>query len=1248
MNLVGTHFFFSKTNVAMWNLLSSYFEKNRYFVTKHHLESYNDFVSLTIGKVIKSMNPFIVMKNDKNRPTVLKHTIEVYIGGLEGNELFFDKPTINTNNTIRPLLPNEARLNDLTYATDLYANIHIRFINHLETNEETKVINQVLERVCIGKIPIMLHSRLCELRGQPFHVMKEMGECPYDQGGYFVIDGKEKVIVAQERNITNQLFINKDTKDPKYKYKGFIRCTAEISSVFPKTIAFHVLAKNTSKRENAITVTVPHIDLPIPVFILFRAMGIESDRAIINCILPESIVEEEEGRLALDFIRASILDANYIYNQRSAREYLKAYTDLGSVEHLEYILVNNLFPNVEQTAGDKAISFTKKALYLGYIVKQLVYVCLGIVKETDRDNYMFKRVGISGFLLGDIFKDFYNSFRVKTRSTIDAKYEYGNWNGEDILSTQINGANKQTFFVADVITNGMMRSMKGNWGLSNDASKQGIVQDINRVSYMSFISHMRRVTSPMDSSIKIRSPHQLNTSQYGIMCPCESPDGASVGLLKNMALLCHVTFDVPSAMIIKAIKANNAIHLMPLANIGIRAPSNVTYLCINNNWIGCVETDKAYDLVHYIRLLKRNAIINIFTSISWNITDNRINILTESGRCCRPLLIVDNGNSLRYDKKWNKGPTSKVGKRNWYSLAKGDSLTDGQFDIYNTNFIDHIPLDIQKLEENAAVMEFIDVEEANHCLIAMAPGVLKEKTKNIYTHCEIHPSSMFSVYTSTIPLCNHNQAPRNIFSGAQGKQAIGVYATNFNSRIDTLSLVLHYPQKSLVQTRYSELLNMNALPNGENVIVAVATYTGYNQEDSIILNKSSVERGMFNLTYFKSYISEEDVNDKTGTSITFGNPNTMITEGKDLKITKYADYSKLDEYGFPKENEHIMEDDAIVGKCKKLNEKVGKGIVDLFDEDAKRLTYTSAAEIADKTTEAIIDKVHVIEKEGYGKNTYKVVKIRMRKMRIPEYGDKLASRHGQKGVCGMIIPAESMPFSKDGIVPDIIVNPHAFPSRMTIGHLLECVMAKGCTIDGQIADATPFEPHDFDKYGDKLENNGYERHGDEILYNGYTGEQIPMQIFFGPTYYFRLKHMVGDKINYRVPGRVMAMTKQPTKGRGNDGGLRMGEMETNCVIAHGMSAFIKESFTERSDKYSYYIDNKTGHIANVNIEKGIYNGHTDISQVKAPFAFKLFTQELEAMSVTPKMLTDNSRVEYDDDGDDGAFDYPDSEDEEIS
>jgi DNA-directed RNA polymerase beta subunit len=511
---------------------------------------------------------------------------------------------------------------------------------------------------------------------------------------------------------------------------------------------------------------------------------------------------------------------------------------------------------------------------------------------------------------------------------------------------------------------------------------------------------------------------------------------------------------------------------------------------------------------------------------------------------------------------------------------------------------------------------------------------MEDKDVNVFhTHLEIHPSTMLSVVSANIPLSNHNQSARNVFHAAQSKQAIGIYATSFNHRFDTMAYVQHYPQRPLVGTRLSQYTCSDYMPNGFNVVVAIMTYSGFNQEDSIMINKQSVERGLFNLSYYKSVTATaKEVSDTE--RVIFGNPMDYVNKGINIKGVKHANYSLLDENGFIKEGSIVSKGQKVVTigmiNVKEVYKKTTQG---LFTEMVKETEYTDVSITTDNSVYGIVNKVFHSQK-SVGNNS-SVCKVRFLKIRKPEFGDKHASRHGQKGVIGMIIPEESMPFTKDGIKPDIIINPHAIPSRMTIGHLVECVFAKLCCFKGTIGDGSVFVPFDDKQVYKELGELGFDSCGNEMLYNGYTGQQIQTEIFIGPTFYFRLKHMVADKLNVRGHDRdknelpKVMLTRQPTSGKRKGGGLRIGEMERDSVLSHGTSLFLKETMMERSDFYKWSVCRRCGIMAIYNpskknrIIKCKLCNKDDIVVVETPYAFKLLTQELEAMGISIRFNVEN-------------------------
>jgi DNA-directed RNA polymerase beta subunit len=527
---------------------------------------------------------------------------------------------------------------------------------------------------------------------------------------------------------------------------------------------------------------------------------------------------------------------------------------------------------------------------------------------------------------------------------------------------------------------------------------------------------------------------------------------------------------------------------------------------------------------------------------------------------------------------------------------------------------------LKELEATAACIEYLDSEEADTSLIAMNTNEIGA----YHTHLEIHPSSILSVVSGNIPMSNHNSSARNVFHAAQSKQAIGIYATNFNKRFDTMSYILHYPQRPIINTRIAQYTSSDYMANGYNTIVAIMTYSGFNQEDSIMINKATIDRGLNSLSYYKSITATAKIisqNEK----VIFGNPILMRDKGIKIVGIKNKNYEHLDANGFIKEGTYVPEgQEVIIVGMINVREVVKEFKNGIFTDVKKELIYTDISISTDNSLFGKVDRVYKSDKIAGADST--ICKVRFLKIKKPEFGDKHCSRHGQKGVIGMVIPEENMPYTKDGVRPDIIINPHAIPSRMTIGHLVECIFAKLCCIDGVLGDASVFIPIEKETIYSRLKEKNFNKYGNEILYNGYTGAQINTEIFIGPTYYFRLKHMVAEKINSRGIGKVMGLTRQPTEGRRKGGGLRIGEMERDTVLSHGISNFIKESMMERSDKFCWCICKRCGTLVAFNMKENINMckncNNDDVAVIHTPYAFKLFIQELETMGIQPRLNTE--------------------------
>jgi DNA-directed RNA polymerase beta subunit len=736
----------------------------------------------------------------------------------------------------------------------------------------------------------------------------------------------------------------------------------------------------------------------------------------------------------------------------------------------------------------------------------MIRIYLGYDTYDNRDSYINKRVDTPGVLMSNLFRQCYGKLTKELKVAIEKELNMWRGNSNTPLSNIISDISIHRFFKQSLLESWIKYSFStGNWGIKSIGSfqniKQGVSQVLNRMSYASTLSHMRRINTAMEKNGKLVQPRKLDNSQIGMICPAETPEGSSVGLVKNMALSTNVSIAMNSYHIRKVLeelgvvmyddtyKSGNdnteksAINF--LKNMG--HCSNV-YIMVNGDIIG--YHNNPIELYKTLKHYKRSSIIHPMTSVVWNIQKSNIIISTEAGRMYRPLYIVD------YDPQLKKSVLriEKILKRK--NIKWEDYIKDKNFDYFispNEPY-DEKNTDEESYLEEEGFLEYMDCDEINTAMIATFPTDLDEGIKGTalppcYTHCEIHPSLMNGILGVNIPFSDHNQSPRNCYQCAMGKQALGIYASNFNKRIDTMGNILNYPQKSLVYTKLSKYTMAHKLPSGVNAIVAIMTHTGFNQEDSIMINQSALDRGLFTSTYYKALRDVCNKNHSTGEEEIFTNPNDK-TEKK-----PYC-YDKLDENGFVPKNTYVTGNDIIVGKVmpKKSNGEI---------------SYQDSSLTMKTNDDGYIDMNY----NGINSEGYKFCKVRIRKNRKPEIGDKCASCSAQKGTIGMTYKHQDMPYTKDGIVPDIIMNPHAIPSRMTIAQLMECIMGKaGCHI-GAFGDSTPYNDCTVEDIAKVLEMSGMERYGNEIMYNGRTGEQIRTEIFIGPTYYQRLKHMVTDKVH---------------------------------------------------------------------------------------------------------------------------------------
>ena len=1104
-------------------LLKTFF--NEKGLVRQHLDSYNEFIDHGLQEVVDEVGEIPI--------EVPESPYKVKLGQIwviDPQSRITGPFVTEVDGTKHEIYPMEARLRNLAYAAPIAL-------------EMTPIIDgreQDTELVYIGNIPVMLKSKLCFLSQLSREELIAAGEDPDDAGGYFVVNGSERVIVAMEDLAPNRVIVDVDEKGTSPVYQA---------KIFSTTVGFRARIELKLKPDDAIYVTMPGVPTEIPFVVIMRALTLEKDKDIAEAVsldktLQSALGASFEKALGVDTPKGAIL---FIGN-RVAHGQVEEYR----VQKAETALDKNFLPHL----GRNNKSRKDKAIFLGEMAYRVIQLKHGNRQQDDKDHFKNKRLRLGGPLLADLFRV---AFRNLTR---DIKYQL------ERIGVKGPIINVSAAVRPGIIAERFQHALAtGNWG----RGRVGITQLLDRTNYISTLSHLRRLQSPLSRSQPNFEARDLHPTHWGRLCPNETPEGSNCGLVKNLALSASISVGINPDKVkqllfemgtVPAYEATDA-----LRNSGAK-------VFVDGNIIG--YCDSAAEMVKTFREKRRASEISTEVNITYfskSRTENgEVHANCDEGRVRRPLVIMEEGVPKLQPKHLEK---IAIGEWTWEDLVKN------------------------------SLIEYLDAAEEENAYVAVS----KEEVTSKHTHMEIATYTILGICASTIPYPEHNQSPRNSYQAAMAKQALGVYGTNFHHRVDSRSHILHYPQVPLVETELMEVIGYKQRPTGQNCIVAVLSFEGYNMEDALVFNKASIERGLARSTFYRIYEAEcrqylGGLKDK----FTVPEPGTRGYRGEQY-------YRLLEPDGIIGLESAVVGGDVLIGRISppRFLEEYKE-----FEVKGPSMRDTSVDMRPSET--GVVDGIFITE-SGEGS---KLVKVRVRDQRVPELGDKFASRHGQKGVIGLIMPQEDMPFTDEGIVPDIVINPHAIPSRMTIGQFIESLAGKTAAARGKPANGTPFSNEGPDEIRNSLVKLGFSHTGSEVFYNGTTGEKFVADIFVGIVYYQKLHHMVADKIHARARGQVQMLTRQPTEGRARGGGLRFGEMERDCLIGHGAAMLLRDRLLEESDRYTLFICKHCGQIAFYDMKQRRYtckicDEKAKISPVVVSYAFKLLLQELQSLCITPKL-----------------------------
>jgi DNA-directed RNA polymerase II subunit RPB2 len=1129
------------TETEVWYIIYTYFEK--YGFVRHQIESFNYFLYTLLPQIVKEASEIKVKQGEDEEHIVSLCNLSILrptMTRVDGNEC--------------DLSPLVARLKNLTYSSAVLVDV----VHDIFRNGE-RVERRVFRETCLCRIPIMLGCRACHTQ-----YTENTHECRLDQGGYFIVSGCEKVVIAQEKLHQNTPYVFPVKQPSRFQLQCEVRSCHERK--LRSTSSLYIYITNTKRGATPeILVTLPFVNMNIPILALFRLMEVTSRHEVVEGIFGDD--EAHEYRLLcsiLDNDRTADMTLDDLY-EHIGKEGTRETTHEKRLKYIEHIINCEVLPHQGLTRTPEVLR--AKTFYLGLMIRKLVLVYRGKLQCDDRDHFAAKRIDCSGTQFGllfrQVFRSVYKSIGLHVFRAAETK--------------KLTFLNVGNLVAGKKLTQAFRYALAtGNWGIlstKGNTAQHGVAQQLARMTVPTTLSLLRKISTPVARETKNPKPRQLHSTAWGLVCPMDTPEGSACGLTKSLAMMAHIRVGTFSHAICD--------QLDRLANEGDIEMHCCLTTSAEDRRRGCpilvngclymylVNVNKCDVLLKKLRQLRRHNMIPFDTTVAK--IDGFVVIDTDPGCLLRPLFRVD-------------------------MLHEVPRLVQESLDHYT--LIDHL------LEHGA--IEYIDKQEETNLRVALTPSTEPPEGWDAFTHCEIDPSMIAGLCGSCIPFPEFNQSPRNTYQSAMMKQALGVYTLNHHLRMDTIAHTMVSPQRPIVTTRIDSLVGVSEAPAGVNAIVVIMCYTGQNQEDSVIVNQAALDRGMFRSVKFQTYRDEERQNGGTDAERFEHIGKLANVAGK-----RDANYDLLENDGIVALGQKVAPNDVVISKTVTTTE---------LGEGSRRAVKRDKSTVL-KHDKGIVDTIlRVTNFDGTS-----MVKVKIRQTRTPIVGDKLSSRMGQKGVIGITLPQEDMPYTEDGIVPDIIVNPHAIPSRMTIGQLNECLLSILCVLTGTRGDGTMFRGTSLEYLCEQLEQNGYDRYGRVKMHNGFTGEAYDSLVFMGPTYYQRLRHMAADKDHARSRGPLHMLSRQPTEGRARDGGLRFGEMERDCVISHGAAEFLKDRLLDNSDPSSLTLCGKCGLLAqptamgtHVRNKKAFCKNcgvGTHVKDMQSPFAFRLLLQELQCMNI---------------------------------